>query len=234
MAQAGIHGLVGLAVRKYLPDREWMILGIVLGNLFPDSDNLAVAIATVAGLPTTGLHRTFTHSLFTIVLVYGIFYLVAKTTRQSRWSNLGAGIGLGVLLHTLLDILIWFDGVALLWPLPTWFDLWDRVNPPQWFDKLMLPLEFFLFALFFWAVYRLGQKQGIDQKSSKLLMFWMYIQSFLFVLFTILVFTIDKWFMTVYGLFYLLSLGLALWITIRMRNLLNMSASYSMTGLLKT
>ena len=56
MAQAGIHGLAGMAVRKWTPSREWLMTGIVLGNLLPDADNLAVAVATVAGLPTEGLH----------------------------------------------------------------------------------------------------------------------------------------------------------------------------------
>ena len=63
MAQAGIHSIVGLAVRKWTPNRKWLMLGIVLGNLFPDADNLAVAIATLTGGSTEGLHRTFTHSL---------------------------------------------------------------------------------------------------------------------------------------------------------------------------
>ena len=73
MAQAGIHGLAGMAVRKWTPSREWLMTGIVLGNLLPDADNLAVAVATVAGLPTEGLHRTFTHSLFTIAALKATF-----------------------------------------------------------------------------------------------------------------------------------------------------------------
>ena len=55
MAQAGIHGLVGVAVRKWSPAREWLVLGIVLGNLLPDADNLAVAVATVTGGTSEGL-----------------------------------------------------------------------------------------------------------------------------------------------------------------------------------
>ncbi len=64
MAQAGIHGIVAIAVRKWTPSRKWLMLGIVLGNILPDADNLAVAIATLTGKSTEGLHRTFTHSLF--------------------------------------------------------------------------------------------------------------------------------------------------------------------------
>ncbi len=41
MAQAGIHGMVGMAVRKWVPKKEWLMLGIVLGNMLPDMDALA-------------------------------------------------------------------------------------------------------------------------------------------------------------------------------------------------
>jgi hypothetical protein len=54
MAQAGIHGLAGMAVHKWIPNRAWFMLGIVLGNIWPDADNLVVAVATVARLPAEG------------------------------------------------------------------------------------------------------------------------------------------------------------------------------------
>jgi membrane-bound metal-dependent hydrolase YbcI (DUF457 family) len=69
MARVGIHGLIGTAVRKLIPIRAWLMLGIVLSNLIPHTDNLAVAVATVMKLPVEGYHRTFTHSLSTVVAV---------------------------------------------------------------------------------------------------------------------------------------------------------------------
>ena len=78
MAQAGMHGLIGLAVRRWVPDREWLMLGIVPGNLLPDADNLAVAVATIAKLPADGLHPTFSHSLFKgLMTIYGVVYLLS-------------------------------------------------------------------------------------------------------------------------------------------------------------
>ena len=56
MAQAGIHSMVGMAVGRWTPDTQWLMLGVVLGNLIPDTDNLAVAAATLASQPTEGLH----------------------------------------------------------------------------------------------------------------------------------------------------------------------------------
>jgi membrane-bound metal-dependent hydrolase YbcI (DUF457 family) len=155
MAQAGIHALVGAAVRRWTlqgeqrVERDWLVLGVVLGNLLPDADNLAVAVATIMKLHTEGLHRTFTHSLFTVIMVVAAFYLVGLALRQPRWANLGLGLGAGISMHILLDLLIWFNGVEILWPLPSWFNLWRGIAPPAWFDKLMMPVEFLFFALYF-------------------------------------------------------------------------------------
>ena len=54
MAQAGIHSMVGMVIQKWAPARKWLMLGIVLGNLFPDADNFVVAIATLTGNSTEG------------------------------------------------------------------------------------------------------------------------------------------------------------------------------------
>ncbi|TEU15998.1 MAG: metal-dependent hydrolase [Anaerolineales bacterium] len=162
MAQAGIHGLAGMALRKWTPNREWFMLGIVLGNIMPDADNLAVAVATVTGLPAEGLHRTFTHSLFTVAAVVVAFYVIARATKRPRWGNLGLGLGIGILMHVLLDLLVWFNGVEILWPIPSWVNLWSNVTPPQWWSKLMLPAEFLCFALFFVLLDVTARKQDTD------------------------------------------------------------------------
>jgi len=96
MAQAGIHGIVAMAVRKWTPGRKWLMLGIVLGNILPDADNIAVAIATLTGKSTEGLHRTFTHSLFFVAALIILGYIIAAITKRSTWKNLGVGLGIGV------------------------------------------------------------------------------------------------------------------------------------------
>jgi membrane-bound metal-dependent hydrolase YbcI (DUF457 family) len=162
MAQAGIHGLVSLPLRKWKTRPEWLVLGVVLGSLLPDSDNLAVAVATLTKSSTEGLHRTFTHSLITIAGIMAIFYLVSLATKRRRWTNLGIGLGLGIFLHILLDLLIWFDGVAILWPIPSWVNLWGSVTPPDWWTKLMMPVELLFFALFFLTLHSMARKEGSD------------------------------------------------------------------------
>jgi len=217
MAQAGIHSILGLAIKQWTPKHTWLLLGIVLGSLLPDADNLAVAVATIAKLPTEGLHRTFTHSLFTVVAVVVVFFITAQIVRQPRWNNLGIGLGIGILLHILLDLLIWFNGVEILWPIPSWINLWSGVTPPPWFDKLMMTTEFLFFAMFFLGLTTLARRHGTDLGYLRKLRAWTWVQFGLFVIFTVLVYTMSKGFMTPYGLVYLLSLVLAIGITIRMR-----------------
>lgn len=218
MAQAGIHSMVGMAVRKWTPARKWLMLGIVLGNLVPDADNLAVAVATVTGNSTEGLHRTFTHSLFFVAAIILVGYLVGSATKRSQWGNLGLGLGIGVLMHILLDLIIWFNGVEILWPLPSWINLWGGVVPPDWWSKLMMPVENLFFVLFFILLASTARKRDTDGDYLPKLRLWTWIQGILFVVFMVMVYTMDSGFMTIFGAVYLLSLGLAFGVTIRMRD----------------
>ena len=217
MAQAGIHGIAGVSVGRWAPKREWLALGIVLGNMVPDADNLAVAVATLAGLPTTGLHRTFTHSLFFVVAVVLGFALISRLRNQPRWGNLGLGLGGGVVMHILLDLLVWFDGVEILWPVPSWVNLWANVTPPEWWSKLMMPAEFLCFALLFWLLGRAARRQGTDSGYLRTLRVWTMVQAVLWVVFTALVYTMGPGFMTPFGALYLASLALAVGVVLRMR-----------------
>jgi membrane-bound metal-dependent hydrolase YbcI (DUF457 family) len=217
MAQAGIHSMVGMAVRKWTPARKWLMLGIVLGNLFPDADNIAVAVATVMGKSTEGLHRTFTHSLFFVGAIILIFYGVAWALKRPKWGNLGLGLGIGVLMHILLDLLVWFNGVEILWPLSSWVNLWTNVTPPEWWSKLMMPVENLFFALFFVLLASTARKRNTDSGYLPKLRIWTWVQGILFIVFLAMVYTMKSGFMTIYGAVYLLSLGLAFGITIRMR-----------------
>jgi len=217
MAQAGIHSIVGTAIRKWTPDRKWLMLGIVLGNLFPDADNLAVAVATVMGKSTDGLHRTFTHSLFFVAAIVIIFYGVVWVSKRSEWGNLGLGLGIGVLMHILLDLLVWFNGVEILWPIPSWVNLWTNVTPPGWWDKLMMPAENLFFFLFFILLASTARKRNTDGDYLPKLRIWTWVQGILFIAFLVMVYTLATGFTTIFGAVYLLSLGLAFGITIRMR-----------------
>jgi membrane-bound metal-dependent hydrolase YbcI (DUF457 family) len=224
MAQSGIHALIGTAVKKIAPKSDWLLLGILLGSIFPDMDNYAVAIATVARLDPHGLHRTFTHSLFTILAAAAVFYLIARVRRQPRWMNLGFGIGIGIAMHILLDLILWFNGVALLWPLNSWVNLWAGVQAPEWFSKLMDPLEFLFFALFFAWLANAARAHKTDATFLGALRLWIIAMVILLVIFTPLAYVMSKGYQTIFGVFYLVSITAAFIITIRMRQTI---AAYS-------
>ncbi len=217
MAQAGMHALVGTLAQKITPKREWLMLGIILGSLFPDLDNYAVAVATLAKLDTYGLHRTFTHSLFTILAAIVVFFIVGQAIRQPRWTSLGIGFGIGIGLHIALDLLIWFNGVELLWPLGGWVNLWEGVRPPEWFAKLLDPAELLFFALFFIWLARTAQKHRTNADFLGKLRLWTIGMFLLMVVFTPLAYLMSKGFLTIFGVAYLAALTAAFWITIRMR-----------------
>ena len=217
MAQAGMHGLIGAAIRKITPKKEWFMLGIILGSLFPDLDNYFVAVATITKMGTGGLHRTFTHSIFAILAVIAVFFIIGLARRQSRWTYLGLGFGIGIILHIVLDLLIWFNGVELLWPFGGWINLWTGANPPEWFAKLLDPAEFLFFALFFIWLASAARANQTDLNFTHTLRLWTIAMIVLLVIFTPLAYLMSKGFLTLFGVFYLISVTAAFVITIRMR-----------------
>ena len=222
MPQNGIHAIVGTAVaRKWMPKKEWLVLGVVLGNMFPDLDNLVVAYATLAKLPEPEhYHRTFTHSVFTILTMLILFYVIAVLTKNEKWKNFGLGFSTGILMHIALDLVIWFNGVELLWPLSNFeLNFWSWFTTPIWLKIFLDTGEFLAFGLYFLLLGSLARRYGTDvahQGSSKT---WAYIEFGLFVLFTILFFVIGTKGLhyTVYGGLYLITMIVSMVMTIRMR-----------------
>ena len=220
MPQNGIHAMVGMLSRKWMPKREWLFLGVILGNMFPDLDNIVVAYATLAKLPDPEhFHRTFTHSVFTIIVMVLLFYLIAVFTRNEKWKNFGIGFGIGILMHILVDLVLWFNGVEIFWPFGGELNFWNWFTTPAWLKILLDTGEFLAFGLYFMMLGSLALRYGTDiprRASSKT---WMYIEFTLFVLFTVLFFTVGTKGLVyqAFGGLYLLSLIVGIVITIRMK-----------------
>ena len=217
MPQAGLHGLTGMAIRPFAGTREWLPLGIILGTMLPDMDNLAVAIATLAKADTHGLHRTFTHSIFFVAAIFAIFYFIGILRKQTRWTNLGIGLGIGVTMHILLDLLGWFNGVYILWPIDYELNFWENVRPAESFMKFMEPAELLMFAVFLYALRAWARKYNTDREYLSRLRNWMAFEIVLFMIFTPLAYVMKAGFLTIFGAVYLFSLFLVFLITIRMR-----------------
>ena len=219
MPQAGLHAIVGTLARKWMPQKNSLLLGVVLGNMFPDLDNLAVAYATLTGSNTHGLHRTFTHSIFTILAIVILFYLVAALTRNQSWNNFGLGLGIGILMHILLDLILWFNGVELFWPIRYELNFWSWFTAPEWLKIILDTGEFLAFGLYFFLLGSLARRQNTDTERRGATKTWAYIEFTLFILFTLLFFMNGAGGLpyTIFGALYLVSLILAIVLTVRMR-----------------
>lgn len=224
MAQAGLHALVGIASRKWMPKREWLLLGVVLGNVAPDLDNLVVAFATLALGQTAAeagevYHRTFTHSVFTILAIVALFYLIAALTKTEKWKNFGFGLGAGILLHILFDLVIWFNGVPLFWPLGGELNFWAWFEVPDWLKIVLETGEFLAFGLYFLVLVSLSQRHNTDPERQQSTRIWGYIELVLFIVFTGVFFIMGTsgLIYQVFGGMYLLSLIVVIIITTKMK-----------------
>jgi LexA-binding, inner membrane-associated putative hydrolase len=221
MPQAGLHAIVGTVTRKWMPQKEWLLLGLVLGNMFPDLDNLIVAYATLTKLPDPeGYHRTFTHSIFTVLAVMILFYLLGAVTRNGKWNNFSLGFGMGILMHVGIDLVLWFNGVELLWPLSTYeLNFWSWFVTPVWLKILLDTGEFLMFGLYYLLLGSLAKNQSTDANHRQSLGMWAILQFALFILFTLVFFILGAGGLqhTVFGALYLISMIITMVITVRMR-----------------
>lgn len=221
MAQAGIHALVGIGSCRWARHRISLALGVVVGNVLPDIDVLAVAVATVAGWPTERLHRTFTHSVFAAALVVAAFCVTGWAARRPQWKDLGLGLGIGILMHIAVDLAIWFRGVAIFWPLPVDdVNFWRHVDVPEWWKTFELPAEFLCFAVLFVVLHELARRQRTDRDFLSKLRTLAWIQFLLFPALWLVALTGSERYRLVHGACYLPSLGLAVAVISRMRKTL--------------
>lgn len=224
MPQNGIHAIVGIATRKWMPKKEWVFLGVVLGNMFPDLDNLVVAFANLAlgqSAAEAGelYHRTFTHSIFTILVMVALFYVIAAVTKNEKWKNFGIGFGIGILLHMLVDLVLWFNGVPLFWPLGGELNFWAGFETPAWLKILLDTGEFLAFGLYFLLLVSLSERHGTDTERQGSTRILGYAELILFVVFTALFFTIGTkgLIYQIFGALYLISLIVGMVITTKMK-----------------
>lgn len=177
MAQAGLHGLIGLALTQiagqdakgYDKDRvgrfKW---GFVVGNMLPDIDLLLVLplLPFLKSDTLAVVHRTFTHSLVTqgvLCLLYYFFWARRNPQRQ----GLVTGLWLGMLVHSATDMFLWMSHVDLMWPLGV-FGLKTDFN--AWVNLQLLPIpgnllgaaEFLVIGLYFRYLTRIARISGQD------------------------------------------------------------------------
>ena len=228
MAQTGLHALVGLGtafsglVPRERQKRRAFVFGLVLGNFIPDTDFFVVCpvylINTAFG---TSLHRSVTHSLLSIGLVLLVSLLLM--VRKKQWGYLGLGLGIGMLMHSSLDLLMWFYGVDFLWPLGYFgvhgkVSLWPPV--PEWIDNLVNNTgDYVAFALYFMALRALARRFGTNRELLPRLSYWISVLWWLAVPYALFSFftTRDNHDIAHYALYFLVFLPLCLYYTFKMR-----------------
>ncbi len=217
MAQAGLHGVAGLSVRRVLPGG--LTWGFVLGNVLPDADMVAMTVVYPFDLALAyRMHRTFTHSLSFVLLVVALFYLLSLRLGPF-YRYLGYGLGLGVAAHIFLDLFLWFDGVELFWPLAYELDLWPWYSPPPMVFKLLRAAEFFFAGLYFLYLSLAAARSGTDLNFAPRLPLLYGLQFALFVVFAGLAFALEtKQYLIPFGVVYTFTmLPLVFYVTFRMR-----------------
>lgn len=202
MAQTGLHSLIATAItEKTVPakHRSKLAWGILLGSVLPDIDALPMAIAyLITGNTSTVylLHRSGTHSLFAVILLFLVCIIISKIKKMPVIASLGCGLSLGILLHIIVDLL-WWGPVDLLWPLGFfgWHsEIYLLQNHPltPMAAKLLGSGEFLFYALYFIYLRRLARKKQTNlawlPKLNKLI----NIQFISFTAFIILAFFIPR------------------------------------------
>ncbi len=115
-----IAWLIGKIIEKIrnikLLRPEWFLL--LFGAIFPDIDFL---LDWTLG---TSLHRTFSHSIFMVLLGFLIIYFICLIFfKTQNAKKLGIYFSLGILTHLIADMALGYPGLSLLWPLDyrIWF-----------------------------------------------------------------------------------------------------------------
>ena len=124
--QGGVHLLSGLIIASLSKKKEFK-LGAVIGAILPDIDIFLIGpFYFVYGASVAELHRTFTHSLLSVIVLGGLIAslsfvpFIKKRFPDFDFVSLGLGIAFGMLVHIILDM-FYFYGIQVFWP------FWDAV-----------------------------------------------------------------------------------------------------------
>ncbi|MFX1284108.1 MAG: metal-dependent hydrolase [Promethearchaeota archaeon] len=121
MAPTGFHGLLGLWLASKLdPKHKYIRIGVAAGSVIPDLDLLGsvlIFLLTRDKELSIGFHRSVTHSLLVIFMVFVIGYIANLRFESAHTTYFSFIIGLiaGMVIHISLDM-FYFDGVTLFWP----------------------------------------------------------------------------------------------------------------------
>ena len=190
MAQAGLHAALGYQLRRIVPIEKRLLPAVIFGAILPDLDTVIVAIGSLfypIAHSEALFHRTFSHSFFTIIMIYLLFASLAEWKKQRIYKSIGKGLALGILSHIILDTFLWFRPIQFLWPLPLEpFNLWSLWEMPDWMNRSMLILDFLCFRWYAWfLITQHLQSPNTQSWIIKYLHIWKKWETFFIVLFSL-------------------------------------------------
>ena len=218
MPQSGIHAALSFRLGQSTNIQSNLIPSIIFGAILPDIDYIAVALGMIyypLNLSEQLFHRTFLHSFFILLIIYLIFGLISEWKNNTEIKQIGKGIAIGMLSHIVLDTLLSFKGIHLLWPLPLReFALWNNFNFSNGFYKLMYIMEFFFFRWYAWFLIKRNIAHPTNNSGViKYLSYWKKIETLLFTIFIIISFINYHYFKILFIFAYIPSITMSLWAT---------------------
>jgi len=171
VAQNGLHGIIGLNLAR-ITSKETrepgaaitarsFAYGFVMGNVLPDIDLVALGVTYLFDSRLAmKMHRSVTHSIFTIALVTFLGVLLSATKGGKAFYR---GLGTGMMCHSFIDIFLWLSAIDILWPLGYFgvrseINLWTGIKIPPLWNNLLGSTDFLMVAVFFGYLGRLARK----------------------------------------------------------------------------
>jgi len=225
MAQAGLHAAVGYQMSRIVPYEKRLFPALIFGAMVPDLDIIFVAAASFFyTIPQAEdiFHRTFSHSLFTLIFVYLFFAIISELKKKPILKSLGKGLALGMLTHYILDTFIWFKDITLFWPLPLDpINVWNSWEPSYIIFSILLAFEFFCFRWYAWFLISCHlRRPNRHSWFIQYLSMWKSIEMILFILFILLIIWNQPFINLLFGIVYIPSLIMALYSTYMSREAL--------------
>ncbi len=224
MPQAGAHAIIAMYLNRVLPNRKWFYAALIFGAMLPDIDTFAAGVGiliTDIQNPVDFFHRKATHSFFFAIVVFIFGLILSEFTKKSKYRVIAGGLSIGIVSHIFADTFFFFKGIYFLWPLNFEFNLWTGIyTPPNIVENLLLALEFLFFRIYAWILIQFLLQNPTDNLwLIKPLTIWKNIELWCFIIFTILAVLNYSGFLIIFGGLYLVSLLIALSVTVIARDI---------------
>lgn len=234
MAQSGLHGLIGGYLAKAWVRGEdtsagqerskGLKFGFVLGAIIPDADLFLLGPMFLFNSELAlKMHRSFTHSLVTTAAVVALVWLLASGAKRDYLQGFALGLGGGMVGHIVADIVLWFGGVQILWPLgylgvPQSLNLWTWLDVPRVVSNLLGAADYLAFGLYYLFLAAAARRTGVGVDFLGRLKFFTALQWVFLALYTVLAFFLGGLFdIAHYAAFILFFFPVCLYVTVKMR-----------------